>query len=103
MVYLLYMLVFVSLAVFSLYILGPQLEKELELNLCQPETIVEKSNGRGKAKTVICVDKNTGRKIDVSPYQYFQCCPTFLIMFIAIICGLFLNRLLKVTNTPKDQ
>ena len=101
-IYLLYVAIFTILAAYSLFVLGPQLERQLELNVCQAETIVEKYNGRGKAKTVICVDKNTGRKIAVSSYQYFQICPTALIIFIAIICGLFLGLFLRIANKNKD-
>lgn len=87
--------------VLSLFVIGPELENYFELQVCQPETIVKTSNGRGKEKTIICVDKKTGRKINVSPYQYFSCCPTILIIFLAIFCRLFLNLFLKAVSKSK--
>lgn len=66
----------------SLFVFGPLFETYLELQVCQPDSIMETNNGRGKAKTIICVDKKTGNKIDVSQYQYFYCCPLFIVLFL---------------------
>lgn len=101
-VYLLYVAVFGSLSAISVFTLGPNLERYFQSEVCQPETIVEERKWRSDLKTVICVDKNTGRKINVSTYQFFQYCPTVLIICIAIICSLFLQTFLKYRNAKRD-
>jgi hypothetical protein len=96
--YLLYVAVFGSLFAFSVFVAAPELEKHLELNVCQPGTIVEERKSRRELKTVICVDKKTGRKTNVSTYQFFQCCPPALVIFIAAICQLFLSHFWKANK-----
>lgn len=102
-VYLFYVAVFTILAAYTIFVFAPQLERHFESEVCQPETIVEERKSRGELKTVICIDKKTGRKINVSTYQFFQCCPPILIFFIALICGLFLNIFFKLVNKPKNE
>ena len=102
-VYLFYVAVLASLFAFSVFILGPQLERYFQLEVCQPETIVSERKWRSDFKTVICVDKKTGRKINVSTYQFFQCCPTVLVIFLALICSLFLNLFLRAANKSKNE
>lgn len=102
-VYLLYVAVFVSLFAFSVFILGPQLERYFQSEVCQPQTIVSERKWRSDLKTVICLDKKTGRKINVSTYQFFQCCPTVLVIFLAVICSLFLNLFLRAANKSKNE
>ncbi|MBX7169564.1 MAG: hypothetical protein K1X72_01330 [Pyrinomonadaceae bacterium] len=88
-------IVFLIAFMLSLFVFGPLFETFLELQVCQPNSIVKTNNGRGKAKTIICIDKKTGNKIDASHYQYFYCCPPAIVIFLVAIYGIFVNLLFR--------
>ena len=76
-VYLLYVAVFVSLFAFSVFILGPQLERYFQSEVCQPQTIVSERKWRSDLKTVICLDKKRGGKLMFQPTNFFNAARRF--------------------------
>ena len=79
----------------SIYYLAPFVENAVESNFCQDETIQSEFMGRGKMKKVTCLDKKTGKKVDVSILQFSQCCPTIILIVLLAFTGIFTIFILK--------
>jgi hypothetical protein len=63
--------------------------------VCRPGTIHNDSWGRRRETT--CINKDTGKKTDVSLMQIFQCCP------LAIVLGfIFIFTILMFLIRPKS-
>ena len=81
----------------SIYYLAPLTENAVESNFCQDESVQTEFRGRGKMKKVTCLDKKTGKKVDVSMLQIVQCCPTIILAVLIILIGVFTSFFLKKT------
>lgn len=70
--------------------------------VCQPGTIVY-DKWTSHRKTPTCLDKKTGKKIDVGIYEVFGCCPLIFVVFGIVICSIFANLVFRNSNTADNN